>query len=228
MLHRRLTSSLLLVALLAVPALATAAPPPAPPAPMDTLKAKETELRTLLATPTGPGRTTQLKALADTVLDYGELARQSLGPRAWSKRTPAEQAEFQKLLQALIEKNYVEQAERDPEFRVQWQQQELGRKGDRARVVTLAASKSAEIELEYRLMLTERGWIVYNLLIDGVSMTRNYRKTFKRIIRRQGFPKLIERMQRKLAGAVDAEIDDAGRAPKDAGPASKADEDTED
>ncbi len=209
MLRRRYALCLLLLAAFTAPVLAHAGDPPPP---MAMLKAKEAALRELLASPKGAERTQRLKALADTLIDYDELARLSLGKRQWGKRSEAEQAEFRRLLQALIEKNYVEQAERDPEFRVQWLKEEMGRKGDRARVVTLAASKRAEIELECRLMLTPKGWIVYNLLIDGVSMTRSYRKTFKRIIRKQGFDKLLERMRRKLAGEADEEIDSAGKS----------------
>ncbi len=168
--------------------------------PMDLLKAKEAELRDLLAKPKGEERTKAIKALADSLLDYHELARRSLGKKIWASRTEAQRADFTRLLRALIEKGYVGQAEKNPEYSIEWVEQELGKKGDVARVLTLASSKGSEVELEFRLMKTDRGWIVYNILVDGVSMTRNYRKSFKKIIKKHGWDELIARMERKLAG----------------------------
>ncbi len=185
------------------------AQPAAAPAdsPMGLLQSKEQALRKLLEEPASPARTQKVKTLADSLIDYQELALQSLGDALWAQRSEAERKEFTGLLQSLIEKSYVEQTEKDPKFQVRWQEQEMGRAGDRARIVTLASARGAEVELEYRLQKGPKGWIVYNLLVDGVSMSRNYRKTFKRIIKKEGWPKLVERMRKKLAGEADAEID---------------------
>ena len=175
--------------------------------PMELMKSRTGELRKLLDTSAGDVRTRKVKALADSLIDYSELARGSLGKKLWAARSEAGRGRFTELLQGIIEKTYVEQTEKNPEFKVKWIEEELGRKGDRARVLSLASAKGTEVELEYRLLLGPGGWIVYNLLVDGVSMTRNYRKTFKRIIKKQGWEGLIRRMERKLAGERDEELE---------------------
>ena len=45
---------------------------------------------------------------------------------------------------------------------------------------------------------TGRHWRVSDVTTDGVSMVRNYREQFNRIIDRDGWDELISRMQRRL------------------------------
>ena len=41
-------------------------------------------------------------------------------------------------------------------------------------------------------------WRVYDIITDGVSLVKNYRRQFRRIIRDEGWDGLIDRMQKKL------------------------------
>jgi len=178
-------------------------------APLELMKAKTAELKAMLTQPQSRERTLRVKQLADSLIVYAELSRLSLGEKQWSTLADGQRREFVDLLQQLIEKNYIEQAEKNPEFQVEWLRQEMGKLGDRARVMSLASAKGNEVELEYRLLLQAGRWIVYDLLIDGVSVTRSYNKTFSRIIAKDGWNGLIQRMKKKLAGAQDDELERA-------------------
>jgi ABC-type transporter MlaC component len=48
--------------------------------------------------------------------------------------------------------------------------------------------------------------MAYDIVIDEVSLMRSYRKQFKRIMKRDGFDVLIEKMSKKIndgAGEID-------------------------
>ncbi len=54
------------------------------------------------------------------------------------------------------------------------------------------------VEIEYTLRRDGRRWRVVDVTTDGVSMVRNYRDQFGRIIARDGWAELIARMERRL------------------------------
>lgn len=181
--------------------------PPDIQPPGQLLRVKADVLKKMLQQKPSKERTRRIKDLADSLIVYDVLAQRSLGDKQWGVLQVAQQKEFVGLLRALIEKNYVEQTEKNPEFGLKWGEEEMGKLGDKARIVVLASAQGDALELECRMMLLPRGWVVYDLLVDGVSMTRNYHKTFRRIIERDGWEGLIQRMKKKLAGAKDDELD---------------------
>ena len=42
------------------------------------------------------------------------------------------------------------------------------------------------------------GWMVYDVVTDDVSIVRNYRSQFNRIIRRKSYKALVKKMRDKL------------------------------
>ncbi len=58
--------------------------------------------------------------------------------------------------------------------------------------------KSDEFTLDYRLIKDADGrWMVYDVVIEGVSLVSNYRTEFNKIITAQGYPELVKRLQNK-------------------------------
>lgn len=55
-----------------------------------------------------------------------------------------------------------------------------------------------EVNLTYRLARLQSGWQVYDLIIEGVSMVRNYREQFDQHFQTKGVPELIELITNKI------------------------------
>ena len=55
------------------------------------------------------------------------------------------------------------------------------------------------IPIGYSLIKKDGKWMVYDMVIDGVSLIANYRRQFSKIIRKEGYPGLVKRLQTKLA-----------------------------
>jgi phospholipid transport system substrate-binding protein len=56
-----------------------------------------------------------------------------------------------------------------------------------------------EHPVEYRVMKKTSGWMIYDVLIEGVSMVKNYRQQFEDIVAKSGYDGLVETLKRKLS-----------------------------
>jgi len=195
------TRATLILSLLLFPAtaLTQAAPSPDPEA---LLQAKTAEVKALMGKPADDARKKQLRTMVAELVDYTELAKRSL-KKVWDERTEPEREEFTGLLRALIEKSYLEQIENQPDFQDAWEGKRLLADGQRAVVRTVASSGETAVEIEYRLQRREAGWLAVDIAVDGVSMVRNYRRSFRRVIKKDGWQGLLDKMRRKLAGEDD-------------------------
>ena len=65
------------------------------------------------------------------------------------------------------------------------------------------------LDIRFRMHLSETGWMVYDVVIEGVSMVATQRSSISDIIRRKGIDGLIammeERNAEKAAAATTAE-----------------------
>ena len=60
--------------------------------------------------------------------------------------------------------------------------------------------------MDYRLLNRSGEWLVYDIVIDGVSLVRNYRGQFEKIIRDSSYQGLLERLRQRVkefTSAVD-------------------------
>jgi phospholipid transport system substrate-binding protein len=73
----------------------------------------------------------------------------------------------------------------------------------RSKVVT---NRRGETPLDYRLHLRDGRWKVYDVLIDHVSFVSTYRSEFERILRKESYAALIERLRKQSAAAAPAAL----------------------
>ncbi|MCP4672642.1 MAG: ABC transporter substrate-binding protein, partial [Desulfobacula sp.] len=56
-----------------------------------------------------------------------------------------------------------------------------------------------EIPIDYRLYKTKsENWMVYDLVIEGVSLVGNYRSQFDQMLQKNSYEKLVESLEKKL------------------------------
>ncbi len=141
-----------------------------------------------------------IKALIDDTLHWDALTRRALG-RNWKKRSPAEQEEFAKLLREMIEASYQSKlrvsSRQDVSGKIEivWLEETV--KKDKAVSIARVKSGKSEAVLEFKMMHEAGNWRVYDVTIDDVSTVRTYRSQFGKIIAKEGFDELMNRMRRK-------------------------------
>lgn len=149
-------------------------------------------------------RDAKLDQMLGNLLDYEELSRRALGAH-WSEHSQQERDRFVDLLKQLVQRSYKQNLQRTLGYRVQYVG---GRNGDDGVVVkTVARSRknprAPEVSIDYKMHRVGGQWRVYDVITDGVSMIRNYRNQFNRIIDKEGWSGLLKRMQKKLESTDD-------------------------
>ena len=135
-------------------------------------------------------------------VDWATVARSSLG-RHWGKRTRAEQTEFvtvfsRFLAETCIDKfqtNYVELK------KIEY----LGEKiiDDYASVKAQVTTKDQiDHPVEYRLQKSGNDWRIYDVLLEGVSLVKNYRDQFDEILAKSSYDKLLADLRAKIPQGV--------------------------
>jgi len=138
-------------------------------------------------------RRVAVRKVADEIFDFGETARRSLG-RHWAARTPQERDEFVKLFGDLLERSYISKIELYGGEKIQYVGDKI--EGDTALVSSKLLTKTgSEVPIEYRMLKKGERWLVYDVVIEGVSLVANYRTQFNKIIQTSSFQELVKKMK---------------------------------
>ncbi len=141
-------------------------------------------------------RRRRIRAAVDERFDWEAIARSSL-TRHWNELSRDQQVEFTRLFATLMERTYMDHVEDYSGEEIKY----LGEETDGARgrvLVKIVTRKNQEIGVEYRVRKENHVWLVYDVLIEGVSMVRNYRAQFSQILSKSPFEELLERLEAKL------------------------------
>ncbi len=136
-----------------------------------------------------------LKKAISAIFDYSEMAKRSLG-KHWNVRTAAEKKQFAELFASLLENSYASKIESYNNEKIVYIKDIVdGEYAEvKSKVVTAARD---EFTLDYRLFKQDGKWMVYDVIIEGVSLVSNYRSQFNKIITANGYDKLVKKLQSK-------------------------------
>ena len=146
----------------------------------------------------GPDRVAErqkaLREITDPMFDWAEMARRALG-RHWQTRTDAERQEFVPLFRNLLERTYATRIERYNGEQITYTGESI--EGDQASVRTKILDRTnRELPIDYRMVRGPDGrWLIYDVLIEGVSLVANYRSQFDQIIRTASYERLVEKLK---------------------------------
>jgi phospholipid transport system substrate-binding protein len=191
-----------LVLAVAVAGLALTAAPARAGAPLDQLRLQVDRVLKALEDPElkkeakAKDRRVAVRKIANDIFDFNETAKRSLG-RHWAARTPAEREEFVQLFSDLLERSYLSKIELYGGEKIQYVSDSID-EGDQAKVQTkLMTKQGGEIPIEYRMHKKGERWLVYDVIIEGVSLVSNYRTQFNKIIQTSSFQELVKKMKSK-------------------------------
>ena len=140
-------------------------------------------------------RREKLEAIVGQRFDYEEMAKRTLAAY-WRKVSAEKQQEFVVLFQQFLSNSYAGNIDEYSGGEVTYVKERL--KGDFAEVQTKVITPKVQIPLDYRLLKKQEKWGVYDVVIDGVSLTKNYRGQFSRIIKSSSFDALLDKLRSKI------------------------------
>ena len=131
--------------------------------------------------------------------DTQALVQGALGAN-WPQLTAEQQNEFTSLFIELVKISYSETLKRyAKDATISFDQERIA--GDHAEVPTRISSPahSAPFSVVYRLHPAGEGWLIYDVVVENVSLVQNYRNQFARIMAKSSGAGLMEALKRKLA-----------------------------
>ena len=148
-------------------------------------------------------RRTAVRQIANDIFDFSETAKRSLA-RHWAPRSQAERDEFVGLFTDLLERSYISKIELYGGEKIQYVGESI--EGEGAVVRTkLITKQGTEIPIDYRMLRRGDKWLVYDVVIEGVSLISNYRTQFNKIITTSSFEDLMKKMRTKQEEFIGAE-----------------------
>ena len=140
-------------------------------------------------------RRNRMRKIIHRHFDFEEMSRRSLA-RAWRKRTPEEKTEFIELFSYFMERNYAGTLESYTNEKVVLGKESIDEEFAKVNTVIITMDKK-EVDIVYRLHKVGGEWRVYDVVVEGVSLVKNYRDQFRSIIRRTSYANLVKILRAK-------------------------------
>ena len=141
-------------------------------------------------------RRDEVMKVASERFDFDEMSKRVLG-KEWRKLNDDEKKHFVTLFTKLLEHAYIGKIEDYSKQKVVFKDQRI--KNDRAQVMTDVVDKDVVISVSYIMLLDGSLWKVYDIVVEGVSLVRNYMEQFKEILRKDGYAILLKQVEDKVS-----------------------------
>ena len=138
-----------------------------------------------------------LRQILLTRFDFAAMAQKSLGNR-W-KDLNGKEEEFVSVFTDFVEHSYMSTLGSYRGEKVVYDRDRAN--GESAEVDTrVVGGQGNPIKIEYKLHLTDGQWMVYDAVIDDVSLVGNYRSQFARVLQTASLGELIQNLREKASG----------------------------
>ncbi|HEY2107955.1 MAG TPA: ABC transporter substrate-binding protein [Candidatus Binataceae bacterium] len=146
----------------------------------------------------------RLRTLIEQYWDTTDMARSALGYH-WKTLTDPQRQEFTRLFSDLIESIYLSRSNFSKAQKytgsVKVDYLKEIPEGDEYRKIdtsVLLRPGDKPIRVDYRMKWVDGKWKVYDVIVEDISLTGNYRNQFNRVINNHGYPELVRMLQDKL------------------------------
>jgi phospholipid transport system substrate-binding protein len=138
-------------------------------------------------------RSQAIHQIIERNFDFALMAKDSLGP-AYERLSGGQRQQFTQTFSYLFQDSYTRLV-------INFLKKEniqYGREtpeGNKARVDTAIVRTNENIPVTYLMHTAPQGWILFDVIVDGVSILQNYKTQFAQVIRTKSFEFLLSKMQ---------------------------------
>jgi len=137
----------------------------------------------------------QIHQIVSRSFDFNQMAKDVLG-QTYNQLSSGQRNEFIATFQYLFQDSYTRMV-------LNYLKQEnieygqARQEGGKARVETVIKRPNESIPVTYLMHSASGGWILYDVIVDGVSILATYRTQFANVIRTNSFNFLIDKMKQQ-------------------------------
>jgi phospholipid transport system substrate-binding protein len=140
----------------------------------------------------------QIKLLVSDHFDFRAMSSRVLATN-WKKATKKQKTRFTNLFKELLTNTYWRKISGHQDETVEYLGEKI-RNDDLATVNTLIKTSTVDIPVDYKLYRNKDGvWRAYDVVIEQVSLVRNYRGSFQQVVHDEGIDGLIQQLETKVA-----------------------------
>jgi len=119
------------------------------------------------------------------VFDFDEFSKRAVGVY-WKRFTPEQKENLSEAFAQLLIVTYLDKVNGYNGEKIAYIGEVLSKKGNRAEVRTLLALANAKtIPIAYRMVLKNSQWAVYDVIIENISLIKNYRSQFGSLLQKE-------------------------------------------
>lgn len=172
--------ALALLAVLALPATGQAATAE------ETLKSTLDEMLSVLKQPADKGtpqyqkERKQLETIISGIFAFDELSARAVGLH-WKRFSPEQKEQFIKAFSDLLGAKYLDRIQSYNNERIILGDKRTSSRGN-VEIQSVIVQSDKEIPIAYRMTETDEGWKVYDVVVEGVSLVKNYRSQFMELM----------------------------------------------
>lgn len=135
-------------------------------------------------------------ALAGERFDFDEMSKRVLGPQ-WNSLSAEQKQLFIQRFTRLLGYTYMDRIATYSGEKILYESPRI--RGDRAEVRTTIQFKSGAVPISYIMQLKGSQWMAYDLVVENISLVRNYMEQLRSILQKNGFDGLIRQLDTKTA-----------------------------
>ena len=139
-----------------------------------------------------------VRAISDSFFDFTVLSRFTLGAD-WKRLNPDQQKKFVELYRKLLESIYLDRLLQYKDEKVLFKK-ETALSDNRSEVFTDIVTAAGNIPMNYRMLLRNDTWQVYDVIVENASLAQNYRSQFSDLLTRESPDSFITILQKKIDG----------------------------
>ncbi len=141
-------------------------------------------------------RREKLRRAIGARFSYKQMVMRTLA-KNYKERSDAEREEFTVLFKRLLENSYVSKIESYQSETINYVSEKV--RGKYALVETQIVRKAGVVRVDYKMLKENDQWLIYDFVIEGVSLVRNYRSQFSKIISTESYATLVKKLSKKVA-----------------------------
>ena len=147
------------------------------------------------------GDTNKIYKLAEEKIlpnfDFERISRLVLG-KAWRTATDDQKTQFKYEFKNLLLRTYAVALSKYKDQKIEYKPLRMKPTDEIVTVKTEIIQSGAQpIDVDYALAKQDNGWLVIDIIIEGVSLVTNYRSQFASEIKRNGMDSLIKELANK-------------------------------
>ncbi len=173
------------------------------PSPTQSIKISVDDVIMLLKTPEYKNTATRLsirnkiEAEVRKIFDFNEFSPRTLG-KNWPSFTDEQKKQFNDAFSNLLLATYLDKVDGYHGEKISYNGENISNNGDRAEVKTmLNLTDGRTIPIIYRMMSKNNSWFVYDVIIENISLIKNYRSQFQDLLIKGSPEALIKRVQER-------------------------------